>query len=139
MVVEQPLDASCAAAWAALTDPALLSRWLTTCTRLSARCYALRFTDPDGDHTKTARLISLRHRPDRAGYSVLLADPGYPDSVVTVALSATGPDSCRLVLCHDDPPEQLVEGYRTGWRDYLGELAGLVAPDRSPDERQEEQ
>lgn len=128
VVVEQRLGAPYAAAWAALTEPGLVSRWLTACTRLSARNYALRFAEPDGDHTKTARVIGLRHRTAVARYSVLLADPGYPDSVITVTLRATGPHTSTVVLHHQDPPEQLVEGYRTGWRDYLQELARLVEP-----------
>jgi len=124
--VERILDAPLGSAWAALTDPALISRWFTACSRLSARRYQLRFSDADGDHTKTARVISLRRRGDSACYAVLLADPGYPDSTVAVTLSAASADTCRLVLHHADPPEQLLEGYRTGWPDYLDALARLV-------------
>ena len=124
--VEQRLDAPFAAAWAALTRPELVSRWLTRCTRLSARSYALTFDENGNSYVKTARLLRLRHRAGQAGYSVLLQDPGYPDSVVTVELSATGGAESTVVLSHLDPPRQLVEGYRTGWRDYLAALAGLL-------------
>lgn len=129
VIVEQQLDAPFAAAWAALTRPELVSRWLTRCTRLSARSYALTFDD-DGNngsgYVKTVRLLRLRHRADQAGYSVLLQDPGYPDSMVTVELTAVGNAASALVLSHLDPPRRLVEGYRTGWRDYLATLARLL-------------
>ena len=126
VVVEQPLGAPFGRAWVALTEPEEISRWLTTCTRLSARRYALRFTGQDGEYIKTAEVIGLRHRPQAAHYAVLLNDPGYPDSVVSVTLRATGPDASSVVLHHQDPPGELVEGYRTGWRDYLAALARLV-------------
>ena len=95
VIVERQLDAPFADAWAALTQPELVSRWLTSCARESARSYALTFREQDREYVKHLRVIRLRHRPGRACYSVLLQDPGYPDSVVTVVQSALAPVPAR--------------------------------------------
>jgi uncharacterized protein YndB with AHSA1/START domain len=126
VIVTQRLDAPFGPAWAALTEPALVSQWLTSCTALSARRYALQFTDTDGDYVKTAEVTMLRHRPDQACYRVLLHDPGYPDSLVTVQLRALDGGTSSVRLTHHDPPAQLLAGYRSGWRDYLAGLAELL-------------
>lgn len=126
ITLERRLNVPADQAWAAVSQPALVSRWFTDCTALSARRFALRFTGQDGDYVKTAELVALRRGIDRDRYAIVLHDPGYPDSELEVQVSATGPRSSTVLLVHHEPPPELVEGYRTGWRDYLDALTQLL-------------
>jgi hypothetical protein len=81
--------------------------------------------DDDGEHRKTARLVSCE--PGQ-GYTVEWVDRPYPTSVLCVTLHR-GNGGSRLRLRHHGVPEELVRGYRVGWPGYLGRLRHRLAGD----------
>jgi hypothetical protein len=127
IVVERPLAVSLPEAWRWVTRPALISRWLTACTsRRGGAGYRLTFAEDTGPHVKTALWRGGYRSPDARGYTVLLRDPGYRDSVVHLEVAASGPTSV-VRLTHRCAAPELDEGYRSGWAGYLDRLAVVSA------------
>ncbi|MFE9244659.1 SRPBCC domain-containing protein [Nocardiopsis sp. NPDC006938] len=128
IVLTLPLDAPRPRVWAALTEHACVSRWLTPVV-----------PDPDADHrhlltfehegvTHTKALaVTVCEREERLAGT--LHDPGFPDSSLEARI-----DGARLVLTHDEVPEELFAGYEAGWAYYLGNLHALLT-DPAPGER----
>lgn len=125
LVVGRAIPAGIDAVWHALTTPELVGLWLTACRPVSRSHYAFTFTEDGGPHTKHLHILQCNPRPPRPILRGRLEDPGYDDSVVEVSLSATPEPfpGTQLRLVHETPPAELVEGYLTGWRDYLDRLA----------------
>lgn len=118
------LHAEPARVWRAVTDPEALSRWFTACARTSPGIYAFTFTDEAASRTKTAIVTGCV--PDTS-FTIDWRDPGYRTSTVTVTVRADAAAGTELTLQHDMVPSSLLDGYRTGWVDYLDDLANVLA------------
>lgn len=121
IVLTLPLEAPKARVWAALTEHASVSRWLTPVAPDpdSARSHRLTFEYEGTTHTKTFAVTTCAREECLAG---TLHDPGFPDSSLEARIDGT-----RLVFTHSEVPEELFEGYRAGWTHYLGALRGELA------------
>jgi len=104
--------------WRQVTRPELISMWFEPCHAEPDGRYSLRFTEDSGQpYVKYATVLNCRE----GAYRFRLEDEGYPDSTVVVRAYRDG-DRSVLELDHVDPPAELLDGYRTGWADYLDSL-----------------
>jgi uncharacterized protein YndB with AHSA1/START domain len=120
---ERVLDAPQQEVWAALTDPALLERWLAAAT-VDARpngSVALRFDD---GHMEGGRIREFRP-PQVLEYTWTF--PSEPDSVVRFELEDAGDGRTRLVLEHRQLGTDSAPGYGAGWQSHLEALAAVLA------------
>ena len=120
---ERTLDAPPAEVWAALTDPALLERWLAAAT-VDARpggVVSLRFDD---GHMEGGRILEFR--PPRV-LEYAWTFPSEPDSVVRFELEDAGDGRTRLVLDHRQLSPDSGPGYGAGWHSHLEALDAVLA------------
>jgi uncharacterized protein YndB with AHSA1/START domain len=122
---ERMLDKPAAAVWAALTDPAILTRWLDR-TEVDLRIggkFIIHFFD--GKETMNGVIRALE--PERLiEYS--WDEEGAPVSVVRWTISPEG-GSCRLRLTHTLPPgcqETLAIELSGGWHAILDNLEDAI-------------
>jgi len=131
LVVERVIAADRPDIWSALIDPVQLSTWFTPCRRRTGRCYEIEFIEDGAAYIKTAVVLSCRPDGPEAEYSFRLEDPGSPDSEVQVQVGDRAVrGGTRVRIVHHRPPVDLVEGYLTGWADYLANLAGYLSQAR---------
>ncbi|MFG3442764.1 SRPBCC domain-containing protein [Nonomuraea sp. NPDC047897] len=111
-----------------MTVPESVSAWFTPCRLAPDGRYSLRFTEDSGEsYVKYATVLGC-HRSAGAGeYRFLLQDEGYRDSTVEVRAGADGEAGSALLLRHLHPPPELIDGYATGWADYLDALRRHLA------------
>jgi uncharacterized protein YndB with AHSA1/START domain len=118
---ERRYGASPEAVWAALTDPAKLSRWLAEAVAFEDRVGGrvdLRFGD---DPDQVAQGAILTYEPPH----VLEYEwhwPGQTSSSVRFELSPDA-DGTLLVLDHRGLPKHVATAYAAGWHAYLDRLA----------------
>ncbi|WP_306369338.1 SRPBCC domain-containing protein [Nocardiopsis sp. CC223A] len=120
MTLSFPTDASPGAVWSALTDLDSVGSWLAPAAPAGDGRYVLTFEHEGRRHDKVFEVVACV--PERS-LSGVLHDPGHPDSLLSATLTEGG-----FSFTHSDVPEELVEGYRAGWRYYLGRLAAALGP-----------
>ena len=119
---ERQLSGSREAAWRALTDNELLSRWLAPAT-LEPRIGGKVAIDFGGEQ-KVDGTVSAFEELELVEYSWTF--PGEADSVLRLELADGDTTTTRLVLEHSLlPPDQAV-GYGEGWHAHLDSLQALL-------------
>jgi hypothetical protein len=128
VVVQRVLDGEPSAIWRGLTVESAISAWFEPCRRETDGRYSLQFTGDSGEfYVKYASILDCAHRGDSGEYLFLLHDEGYPDSIVKVRVAALSAGRTAMEVSHFAPPEDLVEGYREGWSDYLDSFARYLS------------
>jgi uncharacterized protein YndB with AHSA1/START domain len=118
---ERELPAPPAEVWAALTEPALLERWLAKATvDLDAGIVSLEFDD---GHMEGGRILEL-DAPRVLEYEWNHA--GEPPSVVRFELAPSGAGTL-LVLDHRLLDPETGPGYGAGWHSHLDALTAILA------------
>lgn len=114
--------------WDVFTAPLMIEQWLCKHVENSGcHTYTLDFDEGGGAvRSKIAKLISV-HYP--LHYKVELHDPGYPDSTVKVDI-VDETLGAKITLTHFDVPEELAEGYTSGWKQYLACAVSLATSRR---------
>lgn len=134
--MERVLPAAIDEVFAAWTDAAQLSRWLSP----------TRSADVEADVRVGGRLLVRMHGGDMSIEHVgeyRVVDPprrlsftwqspytGDVPSLVTVELTAEAPSSTRLVLVHEQLPQDAAESHAGGWSSILDNLALVLAEGR---------
>jgi uncharacterized protein YndB with AHSA1/START domain len=120
---ERELDATPDAVWAALTEPAVLERWLAFAEVDLRVGGSVRLKFDDGE-MEGGRILAL-DPPRVLEYEWTF--PSEPPSVVRFELEASGEGRTLLVLDHRLLDEKSAAGYGAGWQSHLEALATVLA------------
>jgi uncharacterized protein YndB with AHSA1/START domain len=114
--------------WAALTEDALVERWLTKASIEGADAGAVSFDF--GDHGVVTGRIGVWEPPTRLQYTWLIE--GEQESSVEWTLAADG-SGTELTMVHRTLPRAMGNGYGAGWHTYLDRLTGVATAGDIPE------
>lgn len=119
---ERELDATQEDVWAALTEPAMLERWLAVAEVDLRVGGSVRLKFDDGQ-MEGGRILTL-DAPNVLEYEWTF--PSEPGSIVRFELAAAGAGRTILVLDHRLLDEKSGPGYGAGWQSHLEALEAVL-------------